>query len=138
MKSTSTFHNNFFRRLKFDYSKSIFVKNDIVNVKFFEIKRFINRRQIKRRELKYLIRWRDYESKNDQWKIFFELNDVMKLVKNYENVMQKIVTLFDKLFIIDIDQIDQKKVKIFKNIDNNRFVDFRFKKIYRYYRIYFY
>ena len=32
----------------------------------------------------------------------------MKLVKNYENVIQKIVTLFDKLFIINVD-IDQKK-----------------------------
>ena len=27
----------------------------------------------------------------------------MKLVKNYENVMQKIVTLSDKFFIIDVD-----------------------------------
>ena len=31
----------------------------------------------------------------------------MKLIENYENVMQKIVTLFNKLFI-DVD-INQKK-----------------------------
>ena len=108
LKLTSSLHNDFFRRSKSDHSKSIFVKSDIVNVKFFEMNRFINRRQIKRRELKYLIRWRDYESENDQWKNFSKLNDVMKLVKNYENAMQKIVTLSDKLFIINVD-IDQKK-----------------------------
>ena len=36
-----------------------------------------------------------------------KLNDVMKLVKNYENVQQKTVTLFDKLFIIDNNDINR-------------------------------
>ena len=43
-ESTSTLHIDFFQRLQSNYSKSMFVKNDIVNVKFFEMKRFINHR----------------------------------------------------------------------------------------------
>ena len=65
LKLVSTSHFDFFQRFKSNYFELMFVKRNIFIVKFYEVKRFINWQQIKRRELKYLIRWRGYESEND-------------------------------------------------------------------------
>ena len=45
----------------------------------------------------------------------FELSDAIKFVKNYENAIQKIVTLLDKLSTINVD-IDQKKSERFSKL----------------------
>ena len=102
LKSASVSHIDFFQRFEPNHSESVFVESDTSIVKFYEIKRLINKRQTKQREMKYLIRERGYKSKNDDWKNIFELSDAMNLIKNYENVMQKTVTLPDKLFTDDI------------------------------------
>ena len=56
LKSTSTSKNDFFQRFKSNYSNSIFVKKDTKRVKFYKIKRFVNKDQTKRCKSKYLIR----------------------------------------------------------------------------------
>ena len=74
-------------------SKMIFL------MKFFELKDILNKREIAR-DTKYLIRWKDYDSKHDVWKNLSELNNAMKLIKNYENVISKIINrLLDRLLI---------------------------------------
>ena len=45
----------------------------------------------------------------------------MKLVKDYENVMQKIVTLFNKLFTINVDTDQKKKSERFSKLSTTVF-----------------
>ena len=50
---------NPFRRLIFNYSKSIFVENNIKKMKFYVLKRLLNKRVCrrgKRKSMKYLIK----------------------------------------------------------------------------------
>ena len=56
LKSTLTSKNDFFQRFKSNYSNWIFVKKNTKRVKFYKIKRFVNKRQTKCCESKYLIR----------------------------------------------------------------------------------
>ena len=79
--------NDSYRRHRINNFDSIFVENDIFTMKFFEIERLLNKREIKKRESKYLIRWKNCESKKNVWKNLFELNDAMNLIRQYENVL---------------------------------------------------
>ena len=97
LKSCFDSTTNFFNRSRSNYSNFVFVEKDIERVKFYEIEKLINKRQTKRRESKYLMRWKNYESKHDDWKNLSKLKDVERLVQKYEDVHQKIVTLFDRL-----------------------------------------
>ena len=57
LKSSSKF--NSFRRLIFKYSKSMFVKEDIKKMKFYVLKRLLNKRIYRRdkgESMKYLIK----------------------------------------------------------------------------------
>ena len=65
LKSCFDSTTNFFNRSRSNYSNSVFVEKNIERVKSYEIERLINKRQTKRRESKYLIRWKDYDSKHD-------------------------------------------------------------------------
>ena len=80
LKSCFVSFDDFFRKLKFNQSNFVFVENDIVNVKFFEIERFINKRQIKKKKSKYLMRWKKYEFEYDVWKNLSKLDDVVDFV----------------------------------------------------------
>ena len=96
--------SNFYQRSQSIHSDSIFVENDIKRVKFYEIDFLINKCEIARRELKYLIRWKEYDSAYDEWWNISEFEDVMNLIKDYELVMQDIIFLFDRLILLFISQ----------------------------------
>ena len=49
----------------FKQSESIFVNENIENVQFFEIEKLIVSRETRRRNTKYLVKWKNYESKHD-------------------------------------------------------------------------
>ena len=105
LKSCSDSTANFFNRSRSNHSNSIFVEKNTKKVKSYEIEKFINKRQTKRRESKYLIRWRDYEFENDDWKNIFELDDTMNLVREYEKVIRNITFLSERLKFIDVSII---------------------------------
>ena len=101
MKSCSDSTANFFNRSRSNHSNSVFVEENTKKVKSYEIEKLINKRQTKRRESKYLIRWRDYELENDDWKNIFEFDDVMNLIRKYEKVIRNITFLFERLKFVD-------------------------------------
>ena len=99
LKLCSSFTKNSFRRHRFNNSTFIFVEENIATMKFFEIERFINKRQIKKRESKYLIRWKNCDFEYDIWRNFSKLNNVMNLVNEYEKIIRRIIIIFDRLLI---------------------------------------
>ena len=96
LELSSSFDVDFFRRKRSNYLDSIFVEKNIDMIESFEIDRFINKRQIKRREFEYLIRWRKYESKFDDWRNLSKLDNIANLIRDYENVMRATTILLDK------------------------------------------
>ena len=59
---------NLFRRSISNYSKSIFVENDIKEMKFYVLERLLNKhvyRRDKGESIKYLVKWQRYGSKFD-------------------------------------------------------------------------
>ena len=56
LKSSLSSRIDFFDRFKFNHFSSIFVKDDINNIKSYILKKMINKRLIVRRESKYLIK----------------------------------------------------------------------------------
>ena len=89
--------SDFYQRSRFNHFDSIFVEDNIQRVKSYKIDFLINKRATTRRELKYLIRWKEYESKYDEWRNISKFNDVMNLIKNYEQVLIETIFLFDRL-----------------------------------------
>ena len=102
LEFSSSFDVDFFRRKRSNHFDSIFVEKNIDKVKSFEIERFINKRQIKRRKFEYLIRWREYESKFNNWRNLSKLDNVANLIRNYENVMKTIIILLNKRMFVNI------------------------------------
>ena len=100
LKSMPSLSSDFFRRSRSTESNSVIVEDDIDKIKSYEIKRLLNKRQTARREMKYLVKWRDYESKHDAWRSLPELKNVMKLVHEYEEVFQQITVIQQKFFIV--------------------------------------
>ena len=96
LKSCFDSIKNFFRRHRFTQSNFVFVEEDIDLIKFFELKRIINKRMIARREVEYLVRWKNYDSEYDVWKNLSKLNDVMNLMQKYENSIRHMIDLFDR------------------------------------------
>ena len=121
LKSVFAFSNDFFSRSRSDHSNSVFVESDIERVKFYEIDKLIDKRQTKRRDSEYLVRWKSYDFQFDEWRNLFELDDVMKLIRNYENVQNFIVQLFDRLQLLNSSSIVVKFLIIKIKIKRDRF-----------------
>ena len=61
------------------------------------------------------MRWKKYELKHDVWQNLFELNNAMKLIKKYENVIEKIINrLSDRLLL-------KNKFNSLKNFASSKF-----------------
>ena len=73
-----------FERTQFS-SDSVFVEEDTKQIKFFEIKKLLVKKQIKRRDVEYLIRWRNYDLENDAWRNLKKLENATELVEKYES-----------------------------------------------------
>ena len=97
LESISAFSDDSFSRSRSNHSDFVFVESDIERVRFYEIDKLIDKRQTKRRNSEYLMRWKEYDVQFDEWRNLLELNDVMKLIRNYENAQNFIVHLFDRL-----------------------------------------
>ncbi len=76
-----------YKRLKLDHLDFVFVKEDIETYKSYEIERILNKRTRQYKKIKmnqYLIRWKKYESKFDEWKSLSELKNCIDLIKDFE------------------------------------------------------
>ena len=100
---------NFFARSRSNQLNFVFIKNDIDQMKSFEIKRIINKRQTTRRDSKYFVRWRDYALQYDKWKKFFELNDTKNLIQKYEKIIQIFKSFSNRLKTFFIQSIKRQK-----------------------------
>ena len=96
LKSCFDSTKNLFRRHCLTQSNLVFVEEDIDLIKFFELKRIINKRMIVRREVEYLIKWKDYDSEYDVWRNLSKLSDIMNLIQKYENSIRHMIDLFDR------------------------------------------
>ena len=121
LESVFAFSNDFFNRSRSDHSNFVFVESDIERVKFYEIDKLIDKRQTKRRDSEYLVRWKSYDFQFDEWRNLFELDDVMKLIRNYENVQNFIVHLFDRLQLFSSSSIAMKFLIIKIKVKRDRF-----------------
>ena len=101
LKSCFDFVANFFNRSRSNHFDFVFVEKNIERVKSYEIERLINKRQTKRRKTKYLMRWRDYDFENDDWRNLSKLDDVMNLIRKYEKIIRNITFLFERIKFID-------------------------------------
>ena len=104
LKSISSSSTNFFRRSRFTKSNFVFVERDIDRVKFYEMKRLLNKRQTIRRKIKYFVKWKSYESKHDSWKNLSKLSDVMNLIKKYEKVFQQTTFMIRFVVVVVVTQ----------------------------------
>ena len=95
LESCSSSNVNSYNRKRLDHSNFVFVKDDTKKIKSWELKVVIDKREIAR-DIEYLVRWKGYGSKHDVWRSLLELENVMKLVKTYENAMRAIIFLSDR------------------------------------------
>ena len=65
-------------------SSSVFMKEDSDVIKSFEVEKIISKRIIKKRDVKYFVRWLEYESEKNVWKNFSKLQNIMNFVDEYE------------------------------------------------------
>ena len=92
------FEKNLFNRSRLNHSKFVHVEKNIDKIKLWKIERLFNKRQTKRRDLKYLVRWQNYDFEWDVWRNISKLENVVDFVKKYKNVVKKMI-LFERLFI---------------------------------------
>ena len=71
---------DFFDKSRSINSNFVFVENDIFQIKFYELKRLINKRIIKR-DFEYLVKWKSYNFEHDVWKKISKLENVMNLIR---------------------------------------------------------
>ena len=55
------------------------------------IKKIINRRKTIKRNTEYLIKWKNYKFKSNIWQNFSKMNDIINLMRDYENIMNYII-----------------------------------------------
>ena len=121
LESVFAFSDDFFSRSRSNHSNFVFVENDIERVKFYEIDKFIDKKQTKRRNSEYFVRWKNYDAQFDEWRNLFELDDVMKLIRNYENAQNFIAHLFDRLQLFNSSSTAVKFLTIKIKIKRDRF-----------------
>ena len=83
LKSCSSFDDDSYCRFKSTESNSVFVEDDIDQVKSWKLNRLMDKRT-SQREIEYLVRWKDWSSKHDVWRSLSELDNVMNLINDYE------------------------------------------------------
>jgi hypothetical protein len=87
---------NSFLRSRSEKFELVHMKEDIDNVKSYEIERLINKKIIIY-ETKHLMRWKEWESSYDEWRSIFELQNALKLINDYEKFMNNTVFILDRL-----------------------------------------
>ena len=80
---------NFYNRFKLDYANEIEIKNmsNIVFEKNYEIEIIVDKKQRKYNKIvvtQYLIKWKSWSKKYDEWKSIATLIDSIELIENYE------------------------------------------------------
>ena len=78
---------NFYNRSRFNYFETMKIKNDTKNWKFYIVERVVDKRLRKFEQItiiQYLIKWNDYDSKFNEWRSLFYLNNCMNLMKKFE------------------------------------------------------
>ena len=121
LKSVSSSFTNFFNRFRFIKFDAVFVKNDIDRVKFYEMKRFFDKRQIACRKFEYFVKWKSYDFENDAWKNISKLNDIIKLIQKYEInhfiiVVKRTIKFFKNIFTQIFSQQKLTVAIFFKSI----------------------
>ena len=68
-------------------SSSVSMKDESVNdkVRSYEIEKILIKRNNLQKNTKYFVKWLDYDSENDFWRSFSELNNAMKLMQEFKN-----------------------------------------------------
>ena len=117
----SALSDDSFNRSRSNHSNFVFVEDDIERVKFYEIDKLIDKRQIKRRDSEYLVRWKEYDVQFDEWRNLFEFDDVMKLIRNYENIQNFIAHLFDRVQLFNSSSIVVRFLTIKVKVKRDRF-----------------
>ena len=120
----------FYNRFKFDYSNKIEIENmsNIVFEKNYEIEIIVDKKQRKYNKIvviQYLIKWKNWDKKYDEWKFIATLIDSIELIENYERRYFDIdrQKSFDKtLRKIDLKKFFAKQIDILVSTIRLRFI----------------
>ena len=88
---------NFYNRSRSNHSSSIFIKKDTDIVRSYRLKKMISKQFIKRRDTKYLIKWKEYDKKYNEWRNLSEMKNAINLIREYENLIGNTIHLFERL-----------------------------------------
>ena len=108
LKKCSFSSIDFFKRFKSNHFDFVFVNDDTINVKFFELLRIINKRIIKKRNVEYFVKWKNYESKYDVWRNFSKFENATNLINDYETIMNQIILSNRLVLSSSISKIKEK------------------------------
>ena len=90
LKFISNKNVDFYDQLRSNYFDEMKIENffNIVYWKFYEIKKFINKR-IKKFDrifvIQYFVKWREYDFEYDEWRFIIAFNNVMNLIEIYKS-----------------------------------------------------
>ena len=79
--------SNSYNRFRLNYFVFVEIEKNIDDWKFYIVERIMNKRFRKFERItvtQYMIKWLNYESKFNEWRSLFYLNNCMKLVEKYE------------------------------------------------------
>ena len=86
LKSCSNEENSY-RRFRSNYSNFVKIEDDTDDWRFYIVKKIIDKKLKKFERItvtQYMIKWLEYESKYNEWRFLFYLNNCLKLMKKYE------------------------------------------------------
>ena len=109
-ESSSSSESDSYDRFRSNNLSSIYVEENIDNVKSYEMKKIFNKKTIKRdREqfIKYFIRWKNYDLEFDRWYNIKEFDNVNDLVKKYdEQISTSRINSFIDWFVVYKSHLD--------------------------------
>ena len=91
LKSTFSSSIDSYHRRRIISSNFIYVKNDIAQIKSYELKKIVNNREIAIKRIKYLIKWKDCGPEQDMWRNLPKMRNVMNMIKEYHRIINVVV-----------------------------------------------
>ena len=92
LKSTLSSFADFYRCYRIISSNSVYMKDDIAQIKSYKLKKIINSRETVTKEIKYLIKWKDCKSEQNMWRNLSKIRNAINIMKKYHRVMNVVVS----------------------------------------------
>jgi hypothetical protein len=92
LQSISNFVADSYKKSCIEKLKIIYIKKNKNNIKFSEVNCLISKKIISR-EIEYLLRWKEYKLKHNEWRSISKLQNAKNLIHDYEIVINNVIVL---------------------------------------------